>query len=112
MERLPAHLEAGAIIRGVESEGGFAAVLRKGDPDKGALVLIVRHRGEFRGLLERALDADFQYSWRLQSGDESISSDQLQRLVESRTRLDADLWLIELDVAQPERFIAETISST
>jgi hypothetical protein len=112
VERLPAHLEAGAIIRRVETEGGFAAVLRKGDPDRGALVLIIRHRGQFRALLERALDADFRYSWRLASSDESIGSEQVQRLVENRTRLDADLWLIELDVAQPERFIAETISST
>ena len=112
MERLPAHLEAGAIIRRVESEGGFAAVLRKGDPDRGALVLIVRHRGQFRGLLERVLGPEFRYSWRLAPDGESISSDQLQHLVDARTRLDADLWLIELDVAQPERFIAETISST
>ncbi len=111
MERLPAHVEAGAIIRRVEAEGGFAAVLRKGDPDRGALVLILRQRGEFRGLLERALGADFRYSWRLAPAGESTSSEELQRLIDSRTRLDADLWLIELDIAQPERFIAETISS-
>ena len=45
-DRLPAHLEAASLIRRAEAEGGFAAVLRKGDPDRGAMTLIIRDRGE------------------------------------------------------------------
>ena len=37
--RLPAHVEAAAILRRVEADGDFATVLRKGDPDRGSLIL-------------------------------------------------------------------------
>ena len=54
-ERLPAHVEAAAILRRVEANGGFGAVLRKGDPDRGSLVLLIYERGQFHGMLEREL---------------------------------------------------------
>ena len=110
-ERLPARLEATALIRRVESEGGFAAVLKKGDPDRGALTLIVRSRGAFHGLLEREMGPDFTYRWALSRAGEELGSDTLRDLVAAKQRFDPDFWLIELDVAQPERFIAETTSS-
>ena len=107
--RLPAHVEAGALIRRVEAEGGSAAVLKKGDPDRGALTLIVRERGEFRGILERELGSDFEYRWKLKKADEPLSSESLAVLIADKQRFDADFWLIELDTVAPERFIAETI---
>jgi hypothetical protein len=36
----------------------------------------------------------------------------VQDFVRRRARFDEDLWAIELDIAEPERFIAETIHST
>jgi hypothetical protein len=106
-ERLPAHLEVAAIMRRAEAEGGFAMVLRKGDPDRGTLTLVVQQRGEIRGILERELGPSFTYEWIFKpSGSESVSE-----LVARRERFDTDFWLIELDVAEPERFIAETIGS-
>ena len=98
-------------MRRVQADGGFAAVLRKGDPDSGALTLVLRSRGEFQGLLERVMGADFHYRWALVESAGSFGSDDLDRLVASKARFDPDFWLIELDIANPERFIAETISS-
>jgi hypothetical protein len=107
-ERLPAHLEAASLIRRVQAEGGFAAVLRKGDPDRGALTLIVRKKGELRGFLERELGANFVYSWSFKRLDAQPEGDSVANLVAQKERFDPDFWLIELDVAEPERFIAET----
>jgi hypothetical protein len=103
-DRLPSHIEVAAIIRQVEAKGDFATVLRKGDPDRGALTLILQERGEFRGILERELGPDFQYEWRFKSG----GSDSLNDLTAKKLQFDPDFWLIELDIADPERFIAET----
>ena len=103
-ERLPAHVEVSAIMRRAEAEGGFATVLRKGDPDRGTLSLVLQQRGEIRGILERELGPNFRYEWTFKpSGSESLAE-----LVARRERFDTDFWLIELDVAEPERFIAET----
>ena len=107
-ERLPAHMEAAAIMRRTEAEGGFAAVLRKGDPDRGALTLIIHSRGELRGLLERELGPDFTYNWAFRGAGEASGSGNLNELIARKERFDTDFWLIELDIAEPERFIAET----
>ena len=103
-ERLPAHVEVAAIIRRVEAEGGFATVLRKGDADRGAVTLILQERGEIRGILERELGPNFTYQWVFKdAGSESLGD-----LIARKSRFDPDFWLIELDIAEPERFIAET----
>jgi len=109
-ERLPSRLEAAAIIRRAEAEGGFAVVLAKGDPDRGALMLLLRERGAFHSLLERELGPDFEYRWAARRSADGFGSVQADELIASRQRFDADSWLIELDIAEPERFIAETTS--
>ena len=103
-DRLPSHVEVAAIIRQVEAKGDFATVLRKGDPDRGAVTLILRKRGEFRGILERELGPDFRYEWTFKSD----GSDSADDLTVKKLQFDPDFWLIELDIADPERFIAET----
>jgi len=104
IERLPAHLEVAAIMRRAETDGGFATVLRKGDPDCGAITLALLKRGETQGILERELGPSFAYEWTFKP----TGSESLGELVARRERFDTDFWLIELDVADPERFIAET----
>ena len=110
-ERLPAHVEAAAILRHVEADGGFGVILRKGDRDRGSLILLLYQRGEFRGTLERELGADFTYRWTHKPPPENDGSLRIDQIVAARAQLDPDLWLIELDIAEAERFIAETTSS-
>ena len=106
-ERLPAHVEVAAVMRRAEAEGGFATLLRKGDPDRGAITLVLEKRGEFCGILERELGPSFDYEWVFKpAGSESVAD-----FIARRERFDTDFWLIELDIAEPERFIAETTSS-
>ncbi len=105
-ERLPAHVEVAAIMRRAEAEGGFATLLRKGDPDRGAVTLILEKRGEFCGILERELGPNFAYNWVFKAAGSESTVDFIAR----RERFDTDFWLIELDIAEPERFIAETTS--
>ena len=106
-DRLPAHVEVAAVMRRAEAEGGFATLLRKGDPDRGAVTLVLEKRGEFCGILERELGPSFDYEWVFKpAGSESVAD-----FIARRERFDTDFWLIELDIAEPERFIAETTSS-
>jgi len=104
--RLSASVEAAGLIRRAESEGGFGAVLRKGDAERGTILLLVRCRGQFAACLERLPDLQGRYRWE-RTGPED-SGDKVAQFVAKRVRFDPDLWVIELDIAQPERFIAET----
>ena len=110
--RLPAHVEVASILRRIESAGDFAAVLKKGDPDRGAILLLVSSRGGHRACLERMLSADGSYAWQEVGPTESASSAEIGEFLGKRARFDEDLWAIELDIADPERFIAETTSTT
>ncbi len=110
-DRLPASLEATALMRRVQSDGGFATLLKKGDPDRGALLLVIRSRERHVACLERVLSFDAGYQWQSAGPAESADNQTLAEFLKKRMRFDEDLWIIELDIAQPERFIAETTSA-
>ena len=107
-DRLPASLEASALVRRAEAGGGFATILKKGDPDRGALLLAVTSRGRHVAFLERVLDFELGYRWQGVGPGESADNQEVAGFLAKRTRFDPDSWLIELDIAEPERFIAET----
>ena len=111
MSRLPTHVEVGSILRRAAAAGDFATVLRKGDEERGALVLIVTSRGQHSAILERVLSLDGDYLWQRSGPPESASSMEIADFLAKRARFDTDFWAIELDIADPERFIAETIVS-
>jgi hypothetical protein len=93
-----------AIVRRAEAQGDFAAVLRKGDPDRGTILLLVASRGRHVACLERLLGL----RWERVGPGEDADSRMVADFLAKRERFDTDFWAIELDVAAPERFIAET----
>jgi hypothetical protein len=109
--RLPAKLEVSGLLRRIEADGGFATILHSGDAEGGALLLIVSSRGRYVASLERILGMSGGYEWRPTGPSESAGSEDLLEFLAKRTRFDPDLWIVELDIAEPERFIAETTSA-
>ena len=85
--------------------------MKKGDPERGSLLIFVSSRGRHVACLERVLTIDGSYRWQVGGPAESASSADLADFLARRARFDEDLWGIELDIADPERFIAETTSS-
>ena len=85
--------------------------MKKGDPERGALLIFVGSRGRHVACLERVLALDGTYQWHVVGPGESASSADVSAFLARRARFDEDLWAIELDIADPERFIAETTSA-
>lgn len=109
MARLDSQTLVSALIRRVQAAGGFAAVLNKGDPYGGVILVQLLDRGRFGTLLERMTDLSGRQTMvpcgpRLDTQDTEISD-----YISKRKRADPDLWLVELDVAEGERFAAETL---
>jgi hypothetical protein len=71
----------------------------------------VTSRGLHVAALERVLNPDGSYAWQRAGPAESASSAEILDFLARRARFDEDSWAIELDIADPERFIAETTSS-
>lgn len=97
--RLTSDIQISALKRLVEAEGGFATVLRKGDPTSGAILLIGQVRGENPVLYDRFPSLDGGAAWQQIAEKEVEVATHWQK----RVARDPDLWVIELDVASTER---------
>ena len=60
--------------------------------------------------LERVLGLDGDYRGSASARPNSAGSAEIADFLAKRARFDEDLWAIELDIADAERFIAETTS--
>ena len=105
-DRLPAHLEVAGLIRIVESKGGFASVLHKGERDAGTILILTIYRGEPVTLYERMPQLDGSRPFIAAKRQNPENPTELSEYVARRTSQDPDIWVIEADIADPERFIA------
>ena len=105
--RLPAHLEVSSLIRRVQAEGGFAAVLHKGERDAGTILVVLAENGAHMRLFERMPQVDGTRAWSQSKSQDSDNKAEVQEYLDRRATQDPDLWIIELDIARGERFIAE-----
>lgn len=103
--RLPAQVEAGALMRRVQQEGGFAAVLAKGDPDAGSLLVILVENGACARAFERMPHPSGTRRWTLARAADPEQPEAFGEWLDRRRHQDPDLWIIELDIPQGERFI-------
>ncbi|MGY6550739.1 MAG: DUF1491 family protein [Erythrobacter sp.] len=104
--RLPAHIEAGSILRLAQSGGGFATVLAKGERDAGTLALVILCRGGPARLYERMPTLDGSRAFvATKSQDPENPMEFTEYLARMQAR-DPDLWILEVDIDDPERFIA------
>jgi hypothetical protein len=104
--RLTSRMTVDALLRRVSAAGGFGTVLARGDAQAGAIVLVCAARGRTTALLERTVAPSGDYRW-TPCGPEPDDSAALAAYLERRRARDPDLWLIELDIADAERFAAE-----
>lgn len=105
--RLAASVLVAALVRRAEAEGGFAAILAKGDPDAGALLVILLEKGGSPRIFERVLQPDGSYSFSESATPAAGNAEDLRKFLDRRRGFDPDMWVLELDVPSAERFAAE-----
>ena len=109
MARLATAVLVSALIRRAEQAGGSAMVLAKGDATAGGILLITIERGANPRFFERGLGPDGAAAL-IPSGPATLADDAEATAYWRRRRgQDSDLWVIELDIPDGERFAAETI---
>jgi hypothetical protein len=105
--RLSTSIVVGGLLRRAEAEGGFGVVLAKGDATSGAVIVVLAERGGRAQTLERILQPGGGYAWQDTGGQAIASDEEFAKFLFRRRQFDPDLWLIELDVPNHERFAAE-----
>lgn len=104
--RLPAHLEVAGLIRAVEAAGGFATVVAKGERDAGTMLVVTCERGGPAKAYERMPQADGTRAWTLTREQDPQNPQAFWDYCDRRRQQDGDLWIVELDIADAQRFIA------
>ena len=104
--RLPAHLEADAIRRLAESLGGFATVLATGERDAGTLLVVCCGKGRLAAAYERMPQSHGRRAWVVSRRQDDENKQEFWDYCDRRKNQDSDLWIVELDVPDAERFIA------
>jgi hypothetical protein len=110
--RLTSAMLAGLLIRRVQSEGGNAAILAKGDESAGAILILCAEKGRNMALCERLLLPADVYAWGRVGPQDVENMDDVDRYIARRRAQDPDLWVIELDTPNAERLIAEIGTGT
>jgi hypothetical protein len=103
--RLPAHIEVAGLIRSVQAQGGFAAVLKRGDEDGGSILLVLTENGTNTRLFERMPQLDGSRKWLFTRAQDPDNPNEFTEYLDRRGNQDRDLWIVELDIAEGERLI-------
>lgn len=107
MARLTSAFTVASITRRVFAEGGFAAVLRRGAEEAGAIFFVLRLAGGRQALYGPAAQTSYdeerpnERQFRLLIETDDPFDDAIDTRMEKERRFDPDLWLIELDGGPP-----------
>jgi len=78
------------------ADGRFGAVLRKGDPDAGGVVVMLRGR-EGLSVLSQARSADGELVWMRATGPTPVDQEAADAYVARQVKYDSDLWVLEFE---------------
>ena len=110
MGRLPSGVLVGAMLRRVNDAGGIGTMLARGDAQAGAILVITLERGVNPQVWERGIGPSGAAELIRVGPQATGNAGEILEYWQRRRARDPDLWVIELDIAQAERFAAETMA--
>jgi hypothetical protein len=104
-DRLPAHLEVSGLLRSVQAAGGFATVLAKGERHAGTILVVCCQRGTHARAYERMPTPEGHRKWALAKAEDPENPMEFTAFCDRRRAQDSDLWIVELDCENAEKFL-------
>jgi len=97
---------APALIRRAETGGAYATVLHRGDPDAGAVLILVRTLDGEAVLYRSMRDMDGSRIWHPKG---PTDEDELNQQIRKSLVSDPDLWVIEIEDKGGRHFLTEKV---
>jgi hypothetical protein len=83
-------------LRMGNADGRYGVVVRKGDPDAGGVLVILRH-GPDVSVLSQLRSADGELAWMRGTGPGPVDDEAATAYVDRQIKFDPDLWVIEFE---------------
>ena len=106
--RLKTSIWASALMQRAQSEGAFAVILHKGDPDSGAVIVSVRDANAQYVLYQSAPSMDGRRIW---IAEHPISEFEAGQKISKRRSRDEDVWVIEIEDKHGRHFLTESVQA-
>ena len=94
--RLKAGMWVSMALRMGDGDNRPGMVLRKGDPDAGGVLVVLRGR-DGHSVLSQIRDAGGAQAWMRVTGAAPVDQDAVDSYVERQVRMDPDLWVLEFE---------------
>jgi|SRR5690242_14633742 len=94
--RVKAGVWVSMALRMGNADGRFGAVLRKGDPDAGGVLVVLRGR-EGLSVLSQVRSGEGDLAWMRATGPAPVAQEAADAYVARQVKYDSDLWVIEFE---------------
>jgi hypothetical protein len=96
-DRLPTELWISATLRRFGAASRPAYLVRRGDPERGSVLVRLDGHREGTRILTQARDLDGTLIWLEAAEGRALPADEAQAYVERAVQRDPDLWVIEIE---------------
>ena len=94
--RVKAGLWVSMALRLGQSDGRYGMVIRKGDPDAGGILVVLRGRLGV-AVLSQMRTADGEAAWMRATGPAPVDQETADAYVARQVKFDPDLWVLEFE---------------
>jgi len=83
-------------LRMGNSSGRYGAVVRKGDPDAGGVLVVLRH-DKAVSVLSQVRSADGELAWMRGTGAAPVDDEAANAYIARQVKFDPDVWVLEFE---------------
>jgi hypothetical protein len=94
--RVKAGIWVSMALRLGNADGRYGAVIRKGDPDAGGVLVVLRH-GDRVSVLSQVRSADGELAWMRATGADPVDDQTADAYIARQVKFDPDLWVLEFE---------------
>jgi len=94
--RVKAGIWVSMALRMGNSGGRYGAVVRKGDPDAGGVLVVLRHDKQV-SVLSQMRSADGELAWMRATGPDPVDDASADAYIARQLKFDPDLWVLEFE---------------
>ncbi|MFO1028928.1 MAG: DUF1491 family protein [Acetobacteraceae bacterium] len=94
--RVKAGLWVSMALRMGNADGRYGTVVRKGDPDAGGILVLLRHDKEV-SVLSQMRTAEGEQAWMRATGPGPVDDETADAYIARQLKFDPDLWVIEFE---------------